>query len=184
MGRAGLRQYFLLLCQAGALLQTFLTATWTATWYLPIALVTAVLRQLLPGCDGSCDGSARFYEVTEAGRPTARVTKTPPLPPSSPATALCLCRLQGTVMHSRKQPKQHKFRCAVGPSCGVEPRCCQPPNAARACTPQSAGGWPVAAFRSGAPPPGRVAHAATGYAWRWWTLTTPPAGGGAPRATT
>jgi hypothetical protein len=67
-----------LLAQAGSLLFTAVSATWSAFWYMPIALLSAVLRTLLPGCDGRCDGSAVFYE--------------------------------GTVMHSRKQPKEHKFR--------------------------------------------------------------------------
>lgn len=66
-----------LLAQAGSLLSTAFSATWSAFWYLPIALLSAVLRTVLPGCDGRCDGSAVFYE--------------------------------GTVMHSRKQPKEHKF---------------------------------------------------------------------------
>jgi hypothetical protein len=143
MGFAGLRGYFLLLCQAGALIQTVFTATWTATWYLPIALVTAVLRQLLPGCDGSCDGSARFYEVRKAA-------PTPAAPPRllhqsfaaaaaawRPTTAalLCCCLVQGTVMHTRKQPKQHRFRCGNR----AKPRGCH--AAVRPCS--SARGMPA-----------------------------------------
>lgn len=52
-----------LLAQAGSLLSTAFSATWSAFWYLPIALLSAVLRTVLPGCDGRCDGSAVFYEV-------------------------------------------------------------------------------------------------------------------------
>lgn len=96
----------MLLAQMAGLVQTFWAATFGAMWFLPIALVTASLRHLLPGCDGRCDGDACFYEVRRLRIERSGVCHRLPPPPE----IKCQCCLQGTVMHSRKQPKQHRFR--------------------------------------------------------------------------